>query len=289
MKFEQVGYTYQKKTPFEREVLKNINWWIEEPSFVAITGRTGSGKSTLVQHLNGLLKPTTGIYSHGQVTLQSPYKKGSVGNLRAQIGLVFQFPEKQLFHDTVMEDLCYGPKNFGQSEIDAQKNAVWALEQVGLDLAFLTRKNDTLSGGERRRVAIASVLASRPQVLVLDEPGAGFDPKRKQAIFEMLTCLHQQGMTIVVVTHHMDDVLTYANEMVIMADGEIVQTGSPTEIFHTVDVKAYGLVTPQIVLLKAYINKVFGIQISMENNQVASVLRTFAQKYQQEKQVGDEM
>lgn len=289
MNFEQVGYTYQKKTPFEREVLKNITWRIEEPNFIAVTGKTGSGKSTLLAHLNGLLKPTTGIYTHGRVQLQSPYKKGKLGNLRAQIGLVFQFPEKQLFHDMVMEDLCYGPRNFGQSEAVAKENARWALAQVGLDDSFLIRKIDALSGGEKRRVAIAAVLASKPQVLVLDEPGAGLDPQRKKAIFKMLTNLYGQGMTIIVVTHHMDDVLAYAHEMVIMEDGQLVLTGSPTEIFHTVDVEQYGLLKPKIILFKEQIKEDFEIQISVENNQVETVVQEFAQKYRQAGQAGGEM
>lgn len=280
MRFEAVGHTYQSQTPFAREVLKNINWCIKEPNFIAVTGRTGSGKSTLVQHLNGLLKPTVGVYTHGSVQLYTPYKKGAIGNLRAEVGLVFQTPEKQLFHDTVAQDLCFGPVNFGQSKETALENALHALHLVGLDASFIHRKIDALSGGEKRRVAIASVLATRPQALVLDEPGAGLDPRGKQKIFEMLQRLYQTGITIIVVTHHMDDVLLYAQEMVVMENGQLVQIGSPTEIFHTIDVRAYGLQIPEIIRFKARVKEMYGISLSVENQTIQSVAAEFAALYQ---------
>lgn len=281
MKFEQVGFTYQKGTPFAREGLRDITWAVKEPNMLAVVGETGSGKSTLMQHLNGLLKPTQGVYSHGNVRLAAPYKKGQLGNLRQEIGMVFQFPEKQLFHESVQEDLVYGPMNFGCTAVESLDFAKEALAQVQLDEGFLERKIDTLSGGEKRRVAIASVLSMRPQVLVLDEPTAGLDPKHKTQMMQLLRSLYtEQKMTVIWVTHDMEDVLTYAEEMAIMSKGRIMHTGKPVDIFHTVDIEPYGLLKPRVISLKEAFKQKFDFQLAPSITDLEKVLRVFIESYQ---------
>ncbi|AYW45855.1 energy-coupling factor ABC transporter ATP-binding protein [Tetragenococcus koreensis] len=233
--FEQVNFTYQPNSPFEQRVLYDINMTIKEGSYNALVGHTGSGKSTILQHLNALLKPTSGNVKIGERTITPETNNKNLKPIRKKVGIVFQFPESQLFEETVGKDIAFGPKNFGVSEEDALELAKEYVTLVGLDESFLERSPFDLSGGQMRRVAIAGVLAMEPEVLVLDEPTAGLDPKGRKdmmAIFEHLRQAKQ--MTIVLVTHSMDDVANYADYVYVLEKGQLVKDGSPEEVFQNV-------------------------------------------------------
>lgn len=230
--FENVGFTYQPNTPFEVKVLENINLSLPEGKVTAIIGHTGSGKSTLIQHLNVLLKPTKGkVWIDGrEISANSDNKQ--LKNLRKKIGVVFQFPESQLFEETIIKDVMFGPMNFGIKEEEAEQIAKEKLALVGIDAELFDRSPFDLSGGQMRRVAIAGVLALEPEVLVLDEPTAGLDPKGQFQMLEMFMELQRKkGLTLVLVTHQMDDVAQYADQVVVMEKGQIVKQGKPAEIF----------------------------------------------------------
>ncbi len=201
-------------------------------SFTAIIGHTGSGKSTLVQHINALLKPTTGEIAVYGRTINPNTTNKNLKQLRKHVGMVFQFPEKQLFEETVIKDIMFGPKNYGVSEQDARRDAEDAMKLVGLDENLSEKSPFDLSGGQMRRVAIAGVLAMKPQILILDEPTAGLDPRGHKEIMDLAQELHdQQHMTIILVTHQMDDVVDYASDVIVMDQGKIVKHGNPQEIF----------------------------------------------------------
>lgn len=220
------------KTPFERLALYDINASIKEGSYVAVIGHTGSGKSTLLQHLNGLLKPTKGQISLGSTVIQAGKKNKDLKKLRKKVGIVFQFPEHQLFEETVLKDISFGPMNFGVKKEDAEQKAREMLQLVGLSEELLDRSPFELSGGQMRRVAIAGVLAMDPEVLVLDEPTAGLDPRGRKEIMDMFYELHQRGnLTTILVTHSMEDAAAYADEMIVMHKGTIQASGSPRDLF----------------------------------------------------------
>ena len=230
--FKQVGFAYQAGTPFEMRALHDISFSIEDGSYVAIIGHTGSGKSTILQHLNALLKPTEGIVELGEKTIDSTTGNKDLKPLRKKVGIVFQFPEAQLFEETVEKDIAFGPKNFGVSEEEALKIATEVVKTVGLPEDVLKKSPFDLSGGQMRRVAIAGVLAMKPEVLVLDEPTAGLDPKGRFEMMEMFYKLHkEQNLTIILVTHQMNDVSDYANHVVVVEAGSVVKEGSPREVF----------------------------------------------------------
>lgn len=230
--FEQVNYWYQAGTPFAVHALKDINLKIKPGSFTAVIGQTGSGKSTLIQHFNALLKPTSGTVTIGDRVINSETKNKHLKPLRKKVGMVFQFPENQLFEETVIKDIAFGPQNFGVSEADAQALAKQMAGEVGLDESLLSRSPFDLSGGQMRRVAIAGVLALEPEVLVLDEPTAGLDPRGRAEIMQLVTRLREeQGLTIVLITHQMDDVANYADHVIVMGHGELLKQGSPQTIF----------------------------------------------------------
>ncbi|WP_314111520.1 energy-coupling factor ABC transporter ATP-binding protein [uncultured Granulicatella sp.] len=232
IRFKQVGFAYQAGTPFEMRALHDISFSIEDGSYVAIIGHTGSGKSTILQHLNALLKPTEGVVELGEKTIDSTTGNKDLKPLRKKVGIVFQFPEAQLFEETVEKDIAFGPKNFGVSEEEALKTAAEVVKIVGLPEDVLKKSPFDLSGGQMRRVAIAGVLAMKPEVLVLDEPTAGLDPKGRFEMMEMFYKLHkEQNLTIVLVTHQMNDVSDYANHVVVVEAGKIVKEGSPKEVF----------------------------------------------------------
>ena len=232
IRFKQVGFAYQAGTPFEMRALHDISFSIEEGSYVAIIGHTGSGKSTILQHLNALLKPTEGIVELGDKTIDSTTGNKDLKPLRKKVGIVFQFPEAQLFEETVEKDIAFGPKNFGVSEEEALKIASEVVKTVGLPEDVLKKSPFDLSGGQMRRVAIAGVLAMKPEVLVLDEPTAGLDPKGRFEMMEMFYKLHkEQNLTIVLVTHQMNDVSDYANHVVVIEAGSVVKEGAPKEVF----------------------------------------------------------
>ena len=232
IRFKQVGFAYQAGTPFEMRALHDISFSIEDGSYVAIIGHTGSGKSTILQHLNALLKPTEGIVELGDKTIDSTTGNKDLKPLRKQVGIVFQFPEAQLFEETVEKDIAFGPKNFGVSEEEALKIASEVVKTVGLPEDVLKKSPFDLSGGQMRRVAIAGVLAMKPDVLVLDEPTAGLDPKGRLEMMEMFYKLNkEQNMTIVLVTHQMNDVSDYADHVIVIESGNVVKEGSPKEVF----------------------------------------------------------
>ncbi len=232
IRFKQVGFAYQAGTPFEMRALHDISFSIEDGSYVAIIGHTGSGKSTILQHLNALLKPTEGVVELGEKTIDSTTGNKDLKPLRKKVGIVFQFPEAQLFEETVEKDIAFGPKNFGVNQEEALKIAAEVVKTVGLPEDVLKKSPFDLSGGQMRRVAIAGVLAMKPEVLVLDEPTAGLDPKGRFEMMEMFYKLHkEQNLTIVLVTHQMNDVSDYANHVVVIEAGSVVKEGAPKEVF----------------------------------------------------------
>ena len=232
IRFKQVGFAYQAGTPFEMRALHDVTFSVKDGSYVAIIGHTGSGKSTILQHLNALLKPTEGIVELGDKTIDSTTGNKDLKPLRKKVGIVFQFPEAQLFEETVEKDIAFGPKNFGVSEEEALKIAAEVVKTVGLPEGVLKKSPFDLSGGQMRRVAIASVLAMKPEVLVLDEPTAGLDPKGRLEMMEMFYKLNkEQKMTIVLVTHQMNDVSDYADHVIVIESGNVVKEGSPKEVF----------------------------------------------------------
>ena len=232
IRFKQVGFAYQAGTPFEMRALHDVTFSVKDGSYVAIIGHTGSGKSTILQHLNALLKPTEGVVELGDKTIDSTTGNKDLKPLRKKVGIVFQFPEAQLFEETVEKDIAFGPKNFGVSEEEALKIAAEVVKTVGLPEDVLKKSPFDLSGGQMRRVAIAGVLAMKPEVLVLDEPTAGLDPKGRLEMMEMFYKLNkEQNMTIVLVTHQMNDVSDYADHVIVIEAGNVVKEGSPKEVF----------------------------------------------------------
>ncbi|MDV7758412.1 energy-coupling factor ABC transporter ATP-binding protein [Liquorilactobacillus mali] len=230
--FKAVNYTYQPNTPFEQQALENISAEIPTGSYTALIGHTGSGKSTFLQHLNGLLRPTSGVIHVGKQTITPETKNKQLGELRKHVGIVFQFPEAQLFEETVIKDIAFAPKNFGKTEEEAETIARRMAQQVGLDDELLSKSPFELSGGQMRRVAIAGILAMEPEILVLDEPTAGLDPQGRLEIMEMFKRLkEEQNLTVVLVTHQMDDVAKYADNVIVLEKGKQIASGTPSEIF----------------------------------------------------------
>ncbi|WP_017473627.1 energy-coupling factor ABC transporter ATP-binding protein [Amphibacillus jilinensis] len=230
--FKQVSYIYQPNSPFEHQALKEIDFSIKSGTFVAIVGHTGSGKSTLIQHLNGLIRPTKGEINIGDFTLKASEKTAKIKDLRRQVGVVFQYPEHQLFEETIEKDIAFGPKNFGVSDEEINRRIPQVLEAVNLSPELLSRSPFDLSGGQMRRVAIAGVLAMDPRVLVLDEPTAGLDPKGQQEIMDMFKELHtRKQLTTILVTHSMEDALKYADHVIILDHGQKYMEGTPAEVF----------------------------------------------------------
>ena len=246
IEIKNLNYIYGQDTVFEQYALKNMNLSIADGEFIGLIGHTGSGKSTLTQHLNGLLKASSGdILYNGE----SIYKEGySMKALRSKVGLVFQYPEHQLFEVDVLSDVCFGPKNQGLSQEEVEKRAKEALSLVGLDESFYEQSPFELSGGQKRRVAIAGVLAMKPEVLILDEPTAGLDPKGRDDILGLIADLHKkQRMTIILVSHSMEDVAKYVSRLVVMNHGEKAYDGAPKEVFrHYKELETMGLAAPQI-------------------------------------------
>ena len=232
IRFKNVNFTYQPDTPFENKVLHDINFTIEDGSYTAIVGHTGSGKSTLLQHLNALKVPTTGSVWLGDYEVNASRKQKDLNRIRKEIGVVFQFPEAQLFEETIGQDIAFGPQNFGVSEEEALELAREILPVVGLDESFMDKSPFDLSGGQMRRVAIAGVLVMKPSVLVLDEPTAGLDPKGQLEMMDLFNRLHkEEGIMIVLVTHQMEDVAIYADNMIVLDAGRVVDEGSPRSVF----------------------------------------------------------
>ncbi|HGR2343434.1 TPA: energy-coupling factor transporter ATPase [Streptococcus pneumoniae] len=231
---ENVNFTYQEGTPLASAALSDVSLTIEDGSYTALIGHTGSSKSTILQLLNGLLVPSQGSVRVFDTLITSTSKNKDIRQIRKQVGLVFQFAENQIFEETVLKDVAFGPQNFGVSEEDAVKTAREKLALVGIDESLFDRSPFELSGGQMRRVAIAGILAMEPAILVLDEPTAGLDPLGRKELMTLFKKLHQSGMTIVLVTHLMDDVAEYANQVYVMEKGRLVKGGKPSDVFQDV-------------------------------------------------------
>lgn len=246
---QQVEYKYQINTPFERLAIHDVNLSIPHGVFMALIGHTGSGKSTILQHLNALLKPTKGQVVIGDRIIDADKKEKNLRPIRQKVGIVFQFPEHQLFDETVEKDICFGPMNFGVSEAEAKQRAKQLITDVGLPEEVLQKSPFDLSGGQMRRVAIAGVLAMEPEVLVLDEPTAGLDPRGRTEIMDMFYRLHKEkGLSTILVTHSMEDAATYADEIVIMHKGQVKKTADPRTIFsNPEELLELGLDVPEVV------------------------------------------
>ncbi|MBU3841134.1 MAG: energy-coupling factor transporter ATPase [Candidatus Ruminococcus intestinipullorum] len=249
IELNHINYIYSLGTSYEKQALKEINFSIPQGQFVGLIGHTGSGKSTLIQHLNGLIRATSGeLYYEGQ----NIYEEGfDLKFLRSQVGLVFQYPEHQLFEVDVISDVCFGPKNQGLTQEECEKRAKEALDLVGFPKEMYHQSPFELSGGQKRRVAIAGVLAMRPKVLVLDEPTAGLDPKGRDEILDQIQELHQKtGMTVILVSHSMEDIARYVDRIIVMNRGEVFLDGTPKEVFkHYKELEEVGLAAPQVTYI----------------------------------------
>ena len=246
IRIENLNYVYSAGTAFERQALREINLTIPDDQFIGIIGHTGSGKSTLIQHLNGLVRATSGrVLYDGQNIYEDGY---NMRELRTRVGLVFQYPEYQLFEVDVISDVCFGPKNQGLPQDECEKRAREALEHVGFPEKYYKQSPFELSGGQKRRVAIAGVLAMRPKVLILDEPTAGLDPKGRDEILDQISELHRKtGMTVILVSHSMEDVARYVERLIVMNHGEKMLDGTPREVFrHYKELEKVGLAAPQV-------------------------------------------
>lgn len=246
---DHVNHIYEAGTAMEFTALKDINLVIPDGQFIGLIGHTGSGKSTLVQHLNGLLAPTSGnIYYNGADIHDSDYNKKE---LRSKVGLVFQYPEHQLFEIDVFTDVCFGPKNLGLDKKETELRAYAALKQVGLEDEYFYQSPFDLSGGQKRRVAIAGVLAMKPEVLILDEPTAGLDPKGRDEILDQIAKLREEtGMTVILVSHSMEDVAKYVDRIIVMNRGQIMFDNEPREVFrHYKELEQVGLAAPQVTYI----------------------------------------
>ena len=246
MKLKKVSYVYSEGDAFEKKALDEISLEIPDGQFIGIIGHTGSGKSTLIQHLNGLLRATSGaIYYDGENIYQEGY---DMRTLRSKVGLVFQYPEHQLFEVDVFSDVCFGPKNLGLSKEEVEERAKKALTQVGLDESYYKKSPFELSGGQKRRVAIAGILAMHPQVLILDEPTAGLDPKGRDEILNQVALLQKERkITVILVSHSMEDVARYVDRIIVVNDGKILFDDTPKQVFqHYKELESVGLAAPQV-------------------------------------------
>lgn len=263
IKVEHLNYVYSQGTAYEKHALKDICLEIPHGEFVGIIGHTGSGKSTLIQHLNGLLKATSGaIYYNGENIYAEGYDMKA---LRSQVGLVFQYPEHQLFEVDVMTDVCFGPKNQGLSAEECKERALEALKLVGLKEKYYQSSPFELSGGQKRRAAIAGVLAMQPKVLVLDEPTAGLDPKGRDEILDQIAYLHEQtDMTVILVSHSMEDIAKYADRIIVMNSGAVMYNDEPKKVFtHYKELEQVGLAAPQVTYIMHDL-RAHGLEVGVE-------------------------
>lgn len=260
---QSIEYRYQANTPFERLAIQDVSIDIPSGTYTALIGHTGSGKSTVLQHLNALLLPTEGTVVIGSHEVKAKQKNKNLRQIRQKVGIVFQFPEHQLFEETVEKDIIFGPMNFGVSETEAKKRARLALKHVGLTEELLEKSPFDLSGGQMRRVAIAGVLAMEPDCLVLDEPTAGLDPRGRKEIMDMFYSLHKErNLSTILVTHSMEDAAKYADRIVIMQQGRVVKQGTPIEIFSSIsELVDMGLDVPEVVRFQRSLEEKLGIKL----------------------------
>ncbi|HRC53132.1 MAG TPA: energy-coupling factor transporter ATPase [Bacillota bacterium] len=243
-----LSHIYTQGALTEAFALSDVSFAVEDGEFIGLIGPTGSGKSTLIQHLNGLLKPTSGTVLVDGVDIWS--KDVSLKKIRQKIGLVFQYPEQQVFEETVFDDIAFGPRNLGYSADEVKSSVEAAREMVGLDPELLSRSPFELSGGQLRRVAVAGILAMNPQVLVLDEPAAGLDPRGRRDILDNIERLHESGITVVLVSHNMEDVAYFCDRILVLNEGKLVGDGSPREVFtQGAFLESIGLKPPEVTLL----------------------------------------
>lgn len=260
---DHVSYIYDADTAMAHAALEDVSLSIPDGQFIGLIGHTGSGKSTLVQHLNGLMKPTSGnIFFNGKDIHDEDYDRKA---LRAKVGLVFQYPEHQLFEADVFSDVCFGPKNLGLSKKETELRAYEALKQVGLEDAYFYQSPFDLSGGQKRRVAIAGVLAMKPEVLILDEPTAGLDPRGRDEILGLISRLHSDtGMTVVLVSHSMEDVANYVDRIIVMNKGRVAFDDVPRNVFrHYRELEQIGLAAPQVTYVMQEL-KAAGMDVSVD-------------------------
>ncbi|MBS8266929.1 energy-coupling factor ABC transporter ATP-binding protein [Mesobacillus boroniphilus] len=277
---KNVEYRYQADSPFERLAISDVSIDIPSGTYLAVIGHTGSGKSTVLQHLNALLKPTKGSVLIGSREIKAGRKEKNLKGVREKVGIVFQFPEHQLFEETVEKDIMFGPMNFGVTEREAKARARTAINLVGLPEEILEKSPFDLSGGQMRRVAIAGVLAMEPEVIVLDEPTAGLDPRGRKEIMDLFYSLHKKrDLSTVLVTHSMEDAARYADEIVVMHQGKVFTKGTPDHIFS--DPKALielGLDVPEVVGLQLKIEEAFKTKfskISLSEEELAVMVAEF--------------
>ena len=254
--FKSLSYIYDEGMPYAHHALEDINLNIEEGKITAIIGKTGSGKSTLVEHLNALLVPSSGSLEIEDTIILPGKKNKGLKALRKKVGLVFQFSEYQLFEETILKDVAFGPKNYGASEQEAIAKAKLALKMVGIDESYYETSPFDLSGGQKRRIAIAGILALEPKIIVLDEPTAGLDPKGSQEMIDLFVKLNKKaGITVILVTHDNEIVYNYADNTVLMADGEVKYSGNTLELFNDKEkVKKFNILEPKILSVKNALN-----------------------------------
>lgn len=255
--FKSLSYIYDEGMPYAHHALKDINLNIDEGKITAIIGKTGSGKSTLVEHLNALLVPSSGSLEIEDTIILPGKKNKGLKALRKKVGLVFQFSEYQLFEETILKDVAFGPKNYGTSEQEAIAKAKLALKMVGIDESYYETSPFDLSGGQKRRIAIAGILALEPKIIVLDEPTAGLDPKGSQEMIDLFVKLNKKaGITVILVTHDNEIVYNYADNTVLMADGEVKYSGNTLELFNDKEkVKEFNILEPKILSVKNALNE----------------------------------
>lgn len=280
--FTNVSYIYQEDSPFAHQALQNISFYIPSGKYVAIIGHTGSGKSTLIQHLNGLIRPSVGKVKIGEYVLTKTKRPKDMKKLRSQVGMVFQYPEHQLFEETIEKDISFGPRNFGFSEEEIEEAIKELMPKVGLSLELLDRSPFDLSGGQMRRVAIAGVLATRPKVLVLDEPTAGLDPRGQREMMDMFYDLHhREKLTTILVTHSMEDALSYADHVIILKEGTIYMEGPPIEVFLQKEaLQEVNLDQPNIIRFLDNFNKKFKTNIKYTGQSFEKIAKSIYQVVQ---------
>lgn len=286
---DKVNYIYSEKTAYQAHALKNISLKIDDGEFIGMIGHTGSGKSTLIQHLNGLLKATSGgIYYNGQDIYDEDYNRVK---LRSKVGLVFQYPEHQLFEATIFKDVCFGPLNQGLSQKEAELKAFTALRNVGLKEELWYQPPFDLSGGQKRRVAIAGVLAMDPEVLILDEPTAGLDPKGRDEILSLIQKMHEEKrITVILVSHSMEDIAEFVSRIIVMNHGEVMLDGEPKEVFsHYKELEGVDLTAPEVTYLLHELRE-HGFQIDTGvitlHEAKTEILKIFSNKKVSNKQTG---
>ncbi|SFG11857.1 energy-coupling factor transport system ATP-binding protein [Halobacillus alkaliphilus] len=273
--FDKVSYTYQPNTPFEHRALDEVSFRINSGSYVAVIGHTGSGKSTLIQHLNGLLQPTSGEVKVGEYHLKANEKNKQLRKLREQVGVVFQYPEHQLFEETVAKDIAFGPQNFGVPQEEIHRRTREAVKATQIHEDLLERSPFDLSGGQMRRVAISGVLAMNPQVLVLDEPTAGLDPNGQKEIMDMFHRLHKdKQLTTILVTHSMEDALAYADHIVILNQGKVYMESAPLEIFKQQQaLEDVQLDVPEVIQFVTKVRDQLGVELEYTGQSIAELAK----------------